>query len=294
MSKQVNEIIPRLFALAAKLEGEGQYNNAKLIRATAEAISRRAGYRLRMPSDKGELAEEIRNMIEIISDIDGIDDAFISVLHNSADALSEGRLPMIGETPHTYVCRICGHIILNQPESDCPTCQAKSGTFKRFLPVYWLEKFDPFETLKYLQQTPIEVSNLIKGLSEEEMTRMPKEGGWSLRNAIAHLRDAQGVFESRLELMLEQDNPMLESKAVFEWAENEADRPPTTQEIYDTYAASRNKVIAILNQLPVKDWWRKGQHEEFGTLTIKQQASYFATHELTHFPQINALRDQTS
>lgn len=34
---------------------------------------------------------------------------------------------------------------------------------------------------------------------------------------------------------------------------------------------------------------RTGRHEEFGVVSIKQQASYFAAHELTHLPQIARL-----
>ena len=34
---------------------------------------------------------------------------------------------------------------------------------------------------------------------------------------------------------------------------------------------------------------RVGRHEEFGVVSIKQQVSYFASHELTHLPQIERL-----
>ena len=40
---------------------------------------------------------------------------------------------------------------------------------------------------------------------------------------------------------------------------------------------------------PLADWWRTGRHEEFGVVSIKQQVSYFASHELTHLPQIERL-----
>ena len=77
--------------------------------------------------------------------------------------------------------------------------------------------------------------------------------------------------------------------AVLEWAAREEERPPTTEEIFITYYESRQKGLTKLENLPLRDWWRTGEHEEFGTLTIKQQASYFASHEVTHFPQIESL-----
>lgn len=47
-----------------------------------------------------------------------------------------------------------------------------------------------------------------------------------------------------------------------------------------------------LESIPLRDWWRIGQHEEFGTVTLRQQVSYFASHEITHLPQIELLRRQ--
>ncbi|MCK6623765.1 MAG: hypothetical protein DPW09_36045 [Anaerolineae bacterium] len=40
------------------------------------------------------------------------------------------------------------------------------------------------------------------------------------------------------------------------------------------------------------DWRRTGQHEEFGPVPLRQQVSYFASHEITHLPQMGVLRHQ--
>ena len=45
----------------------------------------------------------------------------------------------------------------------------------------------------------------------------------------------------------------------------------------------------LVQLLSLADWWRTGRHEEFGVVSIKQQVSYFASHELTHLPQIERL-----
>lgn len=280
--------IPYLFALAARLEGEGQYNNAKLARSAAEAISRRAAFNIKLPSGKSTLADELYKAIDVVSNFDVSSD-LTDALKLGADAMVEARLPLINETPHPYVCRTCGHLALKEPPVNCPVCNARPQTFKRFLPVYWLDALDPFDVLERLRQTPQDVAALMEGLTEEDMNQVPEDGGWNIRNAVSHLRDAQGVMEFRINLMIDQDNPKLESKAVFEWAAREEERPPTTEEIFKTYYESRQKVLTKLENLPLRDWWRTGEHEEFGTLTIKQQASYFASHEVTHFPQIESL-----
>ncbi len=282
--------VSQLYALAAKLEGEGQYNLAKLERCAADAICRQAAYGLEMPSNREELAAEVKNSAGAISELNTSPELVEAILHG-AEIMADGQLPFIDVAPNPYLCRYCGYVTLTRPAVNCPNCSARPDTFKLFNPVYWLDRFDPFEVMIRLEQTPADLAVLLDGLSEDQMSRIPQEDGWNVRNAVSHLRDAQGVLEFRVKLMLEQDNPRLESKAVFEWAADEADRPASVEEIFRTYRDSRLKTIAILEELPLAEWWRKGQHEEFGEVTITQQASYFAAHELTHFPQIEKLVD---
>ena len=134
------------------------------------------------------------------------------------------------------------------------------------------------------------VAGLLAGLDEAHLSRPGDDGGWSMRQVVAHLRDAEGVLRFRVQLMIEQDNPTLESLAVFAWAAAGDDRPETTAAIFQTYEASRRETLALLHRLPPSDWQRTGQHKEFGQVTIQQQASYFSAHEQTHLAALSALR----
>lgn len=281
------DIFLRLLSLASRLEGEGQYNLAKLARATADSLSRRAAWELNLPSDKETLVNDIEHLAASLDNAD-LQTAF----RKGASALTEGRLPLIDEIPHPYVCRTCGHLTLDEAADKCPDCGAWAETFQWFFPVYWLEALDPTESLERLRKTPLEVAALLEGLSEDEMTRPPEDGGWAIRNAVSHLRDAQDVIAFRIDLFLKEENPILEMKTVWAWARDENERPPSTREIFETYQSSRQEMIAKLEAIPFADWWCTGRHEEFGVVSIKQQVSYFASHELTHLPQIERLVNQ--
>ncbi|MFZ5821515.1 MAG: DinB family protein [Chloroflexota bacterium] len=273
-----------LFALASRLEAEGQYNLAKLARAQADAISRRAAWELNLTTDKETLAADIERVAVLLDDAD-----LQAAFRAGASALTAGRVPLIEQTPHPYVCRTCGHLALTNAPKKCPTCGAWGETFQWFPPVYWLEALDPAEALEQLRKTPLEVAALIEGLSEEALNRPAPDGGWAIRNTIIHLRDAQGVLDFRIDLFHKEENPVLEMKQVWTWAKDESERPPSTREIFETYQSTRREVIAKLETIPLADWWRTGRHEEFGVVSIKQQVSYFASHELTHLPQIERL-----
>ncbi len=285
----MGETIAGTLALAARLEGEGQYNIAKLLRAGAASAVNRAAFRLVLPADKAQLTGEIMRAVGALSILE-VDKSLLAALQQGAAAMAEERLPLIDVTPNPYVCRTCGHIVLEKPAADCPGCSAHPSTFRAFLPVYWLEAFDPFQVLEHLALTPEIVSGYLVGLSEDAVTRQPPDGGWSIYQILLHLRDAQYLLNFRLGLMQEQEKPTLESQAVFEWADSEAQNPSNPAAVFESYRQSRQQTLTRLEGLPLKDWWRIGLHQEFGTVTILQQASYFAAHELTYLPQLAKLR----
>lgn len=280
--------LPRILALATRLEGKGQYNVAKLLRAVADALARRAAYRLGFDRD---LEGILRDLESVTAALPGreVDPAIVTALERGRRALHEGRTPFADELADPYVCRRCGEMALEQPTAVCPACGAWGSTFQRFWPVYWFSEFEPFEALTRLGETPTVVARLLEGLPEPALTARPDDGGWSMHQVVTHLRDAQGVLATRVRLFLEHERPTLSSQAVYEWATREGE-PATTAEIFEQYRGSRADTVETLEELPLRDWWRTGLHEEFGTVTLRQQVSYFAAHELTHLRHLNALR----
>jgi len=282
-------VIVQMLALAASMEGEGQYNIAKLLRAATDGLLRQTAYQQKLPADKDGLVGEVQELVRALSALD-VDPQVVLSLERGAMSMAQGRLPLIEDIPHPYVCRTCGKILLSESNAPCPTCGASPATFQQFPPVYWLGALDPFQALVHLRQTPGQVATLIEGLSEAALERRPADGGWAIRHVITHLRDAQLLLGYRIPLMLAEENPTLEAKSVFEWATREGDRPLPVQEIFDAYRTSRRNTLASLDSIPLTDWWRTGRHQEFGLVTILQQASYFAMHEVTHLPQLEDLR----
>lgn len=285
------DTLVHLLALASKLEDEGQYNLAKLARAAADSLSRQVAYQIPAPSDVDALAADIKQTAAALASL-GVAAELTSALAQGAEVMAGGGAPLFSLIPHPYVCRTCGHLLLSEPAANCPTCGAWPLTYQRFMPNYWFDALEPPAAQARLRQTPDDVAALLEGLSEAQLTQTPADGGWAIRNVLVHLRDAQDVLAYRLELFLAQEHPMLEAKAVWAWATNEEERPPTAQEIFSTYQASRADTLATLARLPWADWWRTGWHQEFGEVTLRQQVSYFAAHELTHLSQIAALRRQ--
>jgi len=288
-SSEFNETLVHLYAVASRLEGEGQYNNAKLARAAADGLCRQAAYHLHLPATVQGLAAEIQRLCDALDSLD-FSQPLVAAMRAGAGAMSAGRLPMIDETPDPYVCRFCGHLVVGEPGYQCPDCGAPSATMQRFPPVYWLDALLPSVALERLRQTSMDISNLLGSLPEELMDQSPQAGGWSLHQALSHLLDAEGVLNVRIQRLPEADEPALESLAVFDWAGDEGRHPSSVPKILAAYRASRRQTLERVERIPLEDWQRAGCHAEFGRVTVCQQASYFAMHEITHLPQIIRLR----
>lgn len=278
-----------LLASADRLEGHGQYNLAKLARAAAESLTRRAAYALVMPRDPDDVVSGLGHLAPALTGF-GLDERLAQAMERGLSFMADGQLPLIEDTPAPYVCRTCGELTMSPPDSQCAVCGAWPGTFKRYQPVYWLDEFRPRDVVAMLKTTPDIVASFLAGLDEEKLSQPAADGGWSMRQVVTHLRDAEQVLRARLGLMTKHNHPTLESLAVFDWADSDENQPPTTAELYAIYRRSRKETLAILEGLPGEDWWRTGYHKEFGVVTILQQASYFAAHELTHLSSLARLR----
>jgi hypothetical protein len=275
-----------LLALAARVESEGRYNVAKLLRAAVVARAQRAADQALEEAPRGD---------ELLEVLHGVADAFAAdpllaplgePLREGTRVFAAGGVPLIDAVPDPRVCRRCGHVAMPEAPEACPRCGADGVTFLVQRPVWWLERYDPASATAQLERTPARVRALLDRIPAPAWSRRPEPGTWSPHEVLSHLRDAQGVLEQRVAAILEQDDPDLEAKMVWSW--NEEARPATTQEVLDAYLASRARVLEVLRGAPADAWWRTGRHREFGRLTLTQQVSYFAAHEPTHLRQLRA------
>ncbi len=166
----------------------------------------------------------------------------LAALENVA-ATAAGRASLIGDAPPSSVCRTCGHLAPDHPPDKVPHLRAWPDTYQRFMPNYWFDALEPaaLESLRRTRST----ADRIGGRNDGPIMT---EGGWAIRNVITHLRDAQQLFDFRLDLFLQEEHPDLEAKAVWTWATQEEERPPLPARfLAEVYRAS-------LRPIPGANW----------------------------------------
>lgn len=286
--------IPRMVALAERCAAEGQMNLNKLLEAAAYAQVRRAAWHYRPLVTKESMPVELAETIQYLN-VENASTELISTLERGYQNLVQHRNTdlTLDDAPDAYVCRTCGYLTFNVNLERCPTCGSWPGRFRKFVATFNMDNIDPFNPLQVIllfARNAVELKILIDGLSESQLTRKPAEDEWSIRDHVAHFYDAQQMLDTRLELMLNQEDPELIALAIYNHATEEQGRPATTADLLGEFLTLRRASVNLLESLPVRDWWRTGRHTEFGRITILRQVAYLAYHEQTHLPEIEALR----
>lgn len=265
-----------LIALATELEKEGQYNASKLLRAGATAMVTDASTAIDVPSDATGLAVAVE---EVASSLDGVSGALAGPLRAAAAALREGGVALYREAPDPHVCRICGLTRLEPFTARCERCGRWQGTAEQFRPIYWARASTPPEALALLSATPDAIGRILAGGATD---RPGPDGGWSAEDTLAHLHNAQRVFRGRIDQLVRGDEPDLAS--VMVWTMDGDDEG--VEALLSNYRELRTDIVGLLGEIDPAVWWNAGSHEEFGRVTLAEQASYFANHEPTHLAQM--------
>jgi hypothetical protein len=282
----------RMLALAARLEAEGQVNLSKLVEAAVYGRLRRAAWQSRPAITAATMQADLDLAVDSLKR-ESLNPELIAVLETGSRMLGEGRVPLFQDGPDVFVCRVCGHAALGAVPERCPDCGAWRGGFRKFVGTFNgdnAEPINPLDVLALLETNAAALKSLVDGLSQEEMNRRPADDVWAIHHHVAHFRDAQETLETRVDLMLTQENPELVVVALYAIAGQAA--PSSTADLLADYLNRRARLVSRLEGLPLEDFWRPGWHQEFGRMTIVRQLAYMANHEQSHLPEIEALRNQ--
>src|SRR5688572_25651497 len=88
------------------------------------------------------------------------------------------------------------------------------------------------------------ISHILKNLTKEELTTLREgENGWTILEILAHLRDFDGIFRHRAQMMLSQENPQLPAYDHEAMAIDRAYNQQNLAEVLAQYQASREETV---------------------------------------------------
>jgi hypothetical protein len=133
------------------------------------------------------------------------------------------------------------------------------------------------------------VRDALAGATDAELDAVPADGGWSARQVVHHLADAETMAATRLRRLLAEDSPVIQAYPEEVFARRlRYDRPIATS--MAVIEAVRGASAELLELLDDADWQRAGTHTEDGAYSVATWLATYVAHAEDHARQITAAR----
>jgi catechol 2,3-dioxygenase-like lactoylglutathione lyase family enzyme len=157
----------------------------------------------------------------------------------------------------------------------------------------WMEVTrTPQETLGLYMQAPRELQSIIEEMSEQELDVSKAPGGWTIRQIVHHLADADAMQLPRIKMALAEPG-RLWSPNVYspqEWSDSVGYGRLAVQPAIDLFCATREYIGGLMQQLPPEAWERYTVNTQGEKTTVGSTISMLASHALEHVDEILEIR----
>lgn len=134
---------------------------------------------------------------------------------------------------------------------------------------------------------------LLRGVTAEELDARPFADRFTLREAISHVADWEGVWTERIQKIATEETPFLPGYDEGQWAIDHDYAQANFDEQMERIAVGRAAMVAYLRGLEMSAWQRVGQHGELGTISLFELVALVAGHDGYHAQQIIDYRGLT-
>jgi hypothetical protein len=145
------------------------------------------------------------------------------------------------------------------------------------------------QILSILRDTPDRLSDLAGDLTETQLHTSPEPGEWSVTEIAAHLRSCADVWGHVIETIITIDHPTIRAVSPTTWIRSTDYPEQAFASSWQAFTTQRDRLLALLEQLPAKDWSRSATVLGGGRpleLTVHSYAARLARHERTHWRQV--------
>jgi hypothetical protein len=148
---------------------------------------------------------------------------------------------------------------------------------------------DPISVIAALENGPLIVIPLVREVPKAILKRRPRPGKWSAHEHACHLAEVHPLFFSRLALMLKESNPHIVPYHPEVDMEEDALLNMDLDEAVNRFSMDRYDLVDRLKAMPVEDWKRTADHDEYDHYSIFIMFRHLALHDMLHAYRIEEL-----
>lgn len=112
--------------------------------------------------------------------------------------------------------------------------------------------------------------------------------GWTISEVLGHLADYELIFQERVRLTIEEDNPLLPAPDQDNLVKEHGFADQDALDVFKQWQTNRAPFLDYLKSLPDDDrlWERPARHPRRGDFTLGGLLLLFAWHDTNHIHQI--------
>lgn len=142
------------------------------------------------------------------------------------------------------------------------------------------------EAIEKIRRLPLQVEQLVSGLSPAVLTAKPLPGEWTVAQNVHHLVDSHINSYVRCKLMATEENPTLKPYDEAAWACLADAGSGRLSDSITLLQALHARWVHFWESLPESAWQRAGWHPQGGAVTLDRQLDLYAAHGEAHLEQI--------
>ena len=143
-----------------------------------------------------------------------------------------------------------------------------------------------------IEETPARMRAAISGLSDTQLDRPYRPGGWTVRQLAHHVPDSHMNSYVRVRLALTEEEPVIKPYEEKRWAELADARTLPVGPSLALLESLHARWVPLLRSLSAADWKRCFRHPELGLVSLENNAALYAWHGRHHVAHITALRQR--
>jgi hypothetical protein len=143
-----------------------------------------------------------------------------------------------------------------------------------------------------IAESPSKLRFAVEGLSPEQLDTPYRPGGWTVRQVVHHLVEAQMVAYTRIKFALTEDHPIVAIQHEDLWAElpDYCDVPIESSLLL--FQLIQERLVTLLRGLNIDAFSRAYVHPVSGTWTLDNAIGLLAWHGRHHTAHITSLRER--
>jgi len=141
-----------------------------------------------------------------------------------------------------------------------------------------------------IAELPSQLRNAVSGLNAAQLDTPYREGGWTVRQLVAHVADSHMTACFRVRMALTEDTPNVIGYDEKAFAELHDSRHAPVEWSLDLIESLHARWVMLLQSLTQEQFQRGFRHSEQGVMTIEFATMLYAWHSRHHLAHITHLR----